>query len=282
VLNLELFYDHWRAQAYRRMCRQGWRVQYLIYDFMPWLHPELFPQGISRGCMEYLRALRDVPEVAFISQQTRAEYNERVMRGRGRPGPVLPLGADGLGLERQSWSISRHDIVMIGTIEKRKNVHTVMDAFRLLWARGIENRLVLAGRIDPALRSDLDVFATEARQRLALLDHPTDSELRDILRGARGVLSASSVEGFGLPPYEALYSGIPAIAAEALPSIQSLPLQGHIRVAHVTPEALADAVQSLIDDDTAARLWSEAAGLELPGWGDFIQALVRWTETKPG
>ena len=111
ILNLELFYDSWRADFYRRLCGEGWKVQWLIYDFMPWLHPELFPQGTSRACMHYLYALQHVPDVAFISQQTRTEYAKRVMRRKDCSGPVLPLGADGLGLEPQVWSASRRDIV---------------------------------------------------------------------------------------------------------------------------------------------------------------------------
>jgi glycosyltransferase involved in cell wall biosynthesis len=278
VLNLELFYETWRTEIYLRLCRAGWRVQWLIYDFMPWVHPDLFPQGSTKWCMQYLRALRHVPEVAFISQQTRAEYADRVMRGCGRPGPVLPLGADGIGLERQAWSPNRREIVVIGTIEARKNVYRIMDAFRLLWARGLDTCLVFAGRVEVPERPALQAFATEAGpDRLRVLDNRHDGDLRAALRRARAVLYASEIEGFGLPPYEAMHCGIPCIAAETLPSMQLLPPRGHIRLTRISSETLADAVQSVMDDKTAERLWADAAGIVLPTWRDFAHAVAEWS-----
>ena len=107
LLNVEPFYEESRADAYIRLAGAGWQTRFLVYDFFPWLHPEFYPNGMTtRYCMHYLRALRCV-DAAFISEQTRHEYAERIMRGSGRPGPVLPLGADALGLERQSWSPDR-------------------------------------------------------------------------------------------------------------------------------------------------------------------------------
>jgi glycosyltransferase involved in cell wall biosynthesis len=280
ILNLELFFEAWRADAYRRMCQEGWRVQWLIYDFMPWLHPELFRQGTSVRCMQYLRALRDVPEVAFISDQTRREYQARAMRGRGRSGPVLPLGADGLALERQHWSPSRRDIVMIGTIEARKNIGPVMAGFRLLWSQCLDAPLVLIGQVAPDDRAGFEAFAAYAGPRLTILDHASDDALRAALRKARVVLYASEIEGFGLPPYEALSAGIPAIAA-SIPSMESVPARGHIRLTHVTAEKLADSVRLVLDDATASRLWSEAADIPLPSWRDFGRAIADWaTGTK--
>ena len=277
LLNLELFFESWRADTYLGMCHKGRRVQWLVYDFMPWLHPELFPHGTARSCMHYLRALRQVPEVAFISRQTRYEYTQRIMRGRGDAGPVLPLGADGLRLEKQSWSPGRRDVVLVGTVEKRKNIHLVIEAFRRLWASSIDVRLVLAGRIEPPDRARIDSFAAEAGPgRLEVLEHATDAELRTVLRQARAVLYASAIEGFGLPPYEAIESGIPAIASATLPSVQLLPPRGHIRLTTVTSDTLAEAVRLLMDDEIAARLWREAAEIELPSWHDFGNAIWRW------
>jgi glycosyltransferase involved in cell wall biosynthesis len=281
ILNLELFHEQWRAQAYRRMCRTGWRVRWLVYDFIPWLRPDLFRQGTIRFCMDYLTALREVPQVAFLSEETRTDYRDRVMRSRGRgserPGPVLTPGADGLGLERQAWSPARRDIVLLGTLERRKNTHAALAAFRLLWARGPAPRLVLAGQVSMPLQQELAEFLAEAGpERAVLLEDRPDAEVREALRRARAVLFPSEAEGFGLPPMEAAQCGIPAIAATRLPSMRLLPRRGHIRLQEVSAEALADAVTALMDDATAARLWAEAAGATLPSWRGFARAVADW------
>jgi glycosyltransferase involved in cell wall biosynthesis len=280
ILNLELFYEPWRAQAYARMCKAGWRVQWLVYDFIPWLSPNLFAAGATQHCMHYLRALREVPEVAFISAQTRDEYHRRVMRQASMAGPVLPLGADGLGLERQAWSRGRRAIVVIGSVERRKNPHLVAEAFRRLWAQGIAAPLIFAGRINQEQESLVHDLVGEARDGLfRIVDHPTDDEMRDLLRGARAVLNASEVEGFGLAPYEALHCGIPVVTPGTLPSLSALPEAGQIRLRDVNAETLADAVRRVMDDDTAERLWRDAVGLELPTWRGFAHDVAAWTET---
>jgi glycosyltransferase involved in cell wall biosynthesis len=275
LLNLELFYEESRADAYIRLVDVGWQAHFLVYDFFPWLHPEFYSNGTTRHCMHYLRALRRV-DAAFISEQTRQEYTTRIMRGRRRPGPVLPLGADGLGLERQSWSPDRRMFVAIGTLEARKNPDRLMEAARLLWRRGLDVRLTIAGRIEDKYRPALADLAAMSSGRLTVLDQPSDELLRGALREARAVVYASEVEGFGLPPYESLFSGIPSIAAASLPSLQLLPSCGHIALPRIGAETLADAMAAMLDDAYAERLWQEAAGVDLPTWRDFGHAVAAW------
>ena len=280
MINLELFYEVHRADAYIRLCKAGCDVRWLVYDFLPMLSPELFPQGTTGRCMHYIRALAHVPRTAFISTQTRDEY-VRVVRGRIQPGPVLPLGADGLGLEFQSFTPSRLDFVLLGSIEPRKNPDRVMEAFRLLWAQGHPARLILAGRIDPSVRTMVERFMAEAGPRATLLDHPSDTALRAALRTARAVINGSEAEGFGLPPYEAVFSGIPCVAAASLPSVQLMPPFGHIALTEISPETIAAAVTTLLDDDQAARVWQATRTITLPTWKDFAVALAAWAAELP-
>jgi glycosyltransferase involved in cell wall biosynthesis len=275
VLNLELFYEESRADAYIALAGAGWQTRFMVYDFFPWLHPEFYPIGTTQHCMHYLRALRCV-EPAFISEQTQHEYAKRIMRGQGRPGPVLPLGADALGLEHQSWSRGRRSFVAIGTLEARKNPDRLMEATRLLWQRGLDTRLTIAGRIEDKYRPALANLNVMSRGRLTVLDQPSDEALRTALRDARAVVYASEIEGFGLPPYESLFVGIPSIAAAALPSMQLLPSRGHVALQRIDAETLADAMASMLDDSFAERLWQEAADIELPTWRDFTRAVAAW------
>ncbi len=161
--------------------------------------------------MRYLQTLRQVPEVAFISEQTKNEYDGRVMRGTGRGGPVLPLGADGFGLERQIWSATRTDVVMVGTIEMRKNIHIVMNAFRLLWSRGHKIRLVLAGRVAVPELPALNAFAAEAGpERFACSRQPTRHRTTSCTAGCPGgFFTRAMLKALVCRPYEAVYCGIP-------------------------------------------------------------------------
>lgn len=280
LLNLELFYGEARADAHLRIAGSGVHVLWFLYDFLPFLQPELFPSGTTRHCMHFLRALRGVGgRLAFLSRRTRDDYATRVARAPLRGGwPVLDPGADALGLEKQKFSSSRHDFVSIGTIEPRKNTGALLRAFDVLWQRGADARLVLAGRLSPEA-SEARAFLNRRAgdPRLVFLDQPADATLRRALRGARAMVMPSEAEGFGLPPYEALHAGIPSVASAHLPSAALMPA-GVLLMERMEAGAIAAAVESLLDDAVAARLWAAAAAVRLPSWADFGRALADWAQ----
>jgi len=276
LLCAELFTDPARAAAYCDL-GNGVRASWLVYDFLPWLYPDWFGPGGARSLMAYIRALRSVPRAAFISAQTRAEY-ARVMR-READGPVVPLGGDGFGLERQDFLPSRRGFVFIGTLEPRKNAAVVLRAFERLWEEDVDARLTVIGRPTPDGVAERDLLARLADEpRLRVMGRAPDSALRTALRGARALLFPSEGEGFGIPPMEALHAGIPAVIAASLPAAQGMPSLGQIRLDPVTDDTVLAAVRRLLDDDEAGRLWAEAAALRVPTWRDFAEAVADWAQ----
>ena len=281
LLNLELFFAAARAEAHLRIAATGVKVMWLLHDFLPFLRPELFTPGTTKYCMHFLRGLRSAGHLAFVSEQTRQDYAARVARtiSVGDAGPVISLGANGLKLERQSFSPDRRDFVSIGTVEPRKNTTAMLNAFASLWQQGRNVRLVVAG--------GLSVDATEARAffgryqgdpRLVVLEQPPDEAVRRVLRCARALVMPSEAEGFGLPPYEALCAGIPVVASKRLPSVGLMPA-GAMALDRMDPGSIAAAVESLLDDAVAARLWDAAAQVRLPTWADFGRNLADWART---
>ena len=199
----EVFFDPARAGFHReRLRRNSSAVALLSYDFIPWLQPDRFPLPSVTSLMPYLRLVRDAQHVAFISEQTRREYVTRILRRPGhKGGPVLPLGADGLGMEHQSWSPGRHEFVALGSIDGRKNQHLILEAFELLWRNGSEARLTLLGRVFAgADRAWIERAMHDHRFRW--IDHPSQEIVAATLREARATIYVSAVEGFGLPPVE--------------------------------------------------------------------------------
>lgn len=281
LLNLELFYDPIRAEAHLRMAAAGVRVMWYLYDFLPFLRPELFLSGPARVRMPFLWGLRAAGDrLAFLSARTRDEYATRIGQRPPPPGgwPVLAPGADGLGLETQAFRAERSDFVSIGTVEPRKNSEALLCAFEMLWQRGVNARLVLAGHVSSDAKGALAFLERHANDlRFAFMDRPSDAALRNVLRRARAVVMPSENEGFGLPPYEALQAGIPAIASAALPSAAFMP-RGALLLPSMHAGAIAAAVESLLNDAAAARLWSDAAKVELPRWADFGRRLAAWAE----
>lgn len=271
----ELFDDPARA-AYH--AHEAGSAAWLVYDFLPWLRPEWFPAGPANRLMPYLHAMRAVGRRAFISAATRREC--AAVFQRAEDGPVLTLGADGLGLERQQFDRARRDVVMLGTVEARKNAGAALGAAEILWREGVEFRLVLIGAVEPdALVEQAILRRLAGETRLVQLGAAPDAVVRDSLRGARALLFPSVGEGFGLPPVEALYCGVPVIVSTGLPALEEVPGLGQIRLAPADVEGVVAALRTVLDDDAAEGLWADAALLRLKTWQTFAADVAGWLTT---
>ena len=117
----EVFFEGRRCAYYQaRLEADRNAVGFVVYDFIPWLYPDSIGVAQSAPFMPYLRLLRSTQRLAFISNATRRDYAQRVMRGRGADGPVLALGCDELGLARQRFTSDRRGFLCIGSIDGRR------------------------------------------------------------------------------------------------------------------------------------------------------------------
>lgn len=147
-------------------------------------------------------------------------------------------------------------ILFIGTLEKRKNIGTLLDAYcRLLERSRQVPPLVLAGRASG------DANAWLERLRLPPLaghvnhaGYVTNKE--DVFRGARLLVIPSLDEGFGLPALEAMAAGVPVVAADrgALPEVLG---DAGVLVDPTDAEGLASAIERVISDECLARRLAE-------------------------
>ena len=153
-------------------------------------------------------------------------------------------------------------ILFIGTLEPRKNVGALLDAYELLLQRRpAVPTLVLAGR---ATDEAADWLARIARPpltgRVRHLGYVPHQERERVFAGARVVVMPSLDEGFGLPALEAMSAGIPVVAANrgSLPEVVAT---GGLLFDPGEPAALACALEPVLDDDGVATSWGQA-GLE--------------------
>lgn len=280
LFNPEVFFDSGRAMAYRALCRApDARVSWLLFDFLPFLRPQDYPAGTARHCMHYIRALRDVPRVSAISELTQIEYTTRIMRDHNRTGPHFPLGGDGLQIEKQHFASDKMSFAFIGTIEPRKNVVVILEAFERLWAEGVDAEIVIVGRLDSRSTREPPILERlRNEERFRYLGHADDTIVRSVMQQVRATLFVSAAEGFGIPPYESLCAGVPVIVSAGLPSTNLLPPGGRITLTEITPQAVAAAVKELLNDRRAAQLWQEAAGLQIPTWRGFVSNVAGWVQ----
>jgi len=158
--------------------------------------------------------------------------------------------------------------LVVGTLEPRKNLGTVLEA----WA-GLRPRipLVVVGADGWA-----SVALTEQTERLGIGDlvrrtgRVSDELLADLYAGARVVVSMSWDEGFGLPVLEAMACGTPVVASDrgSLPEVTG---GAALLVAPADVRALTEAVTAVVGDATL--------GARLGDAGRRQAATFSWEET---
>jgi glycosyltransferase involved in cell wall biosynthesis len=99
--------------------------------------------------------------------------------------------------------------LFVGTIEPRKNLEVLIEAWRKVRA-GRRVRLLIAGR----RRADAPELPCEPG--IELLGEVEDARLAGLYSGAVAVVYPSLYEGFGLPVLEAMQSGACVIASKAV------------------------------------------------------------------
>lgn len=105
----------------------------------------------------------------------------------------------------------------VGNAYPHKNLEMLVHAFSLFCKREPYVQLVIAGRRDTFSK----MLEKEAREihipndRLRFIDLPSDEEIAALYKRAHLFIFPSRLEGFGIPPLEALAHGVPVAAASS-------------------------------------------------------------------
>jgi glycosyltransferase involved in cell wall biosynthesis len=154
-------------------------------------------------------------------------------------------------------------ILCLGTDYAHKNRDLALAVLVQLRQRGHAHALVLAGPTVPYGSSRLSEANLMLHNRetlesdvFVLPDLPS-SERNWLMRHADLVLYPSSAEGFGLVPYEAARFGTPTLFTRFGP-LQELAPDIPVAADDWSPDALADAADSLLSDAAQARVQVES------------------------
>jgi len=110
-------------------------------------------------------------------------------------------------------NISPPYILFLGTIEPRKDLETLINAFlELKNSNFIHHQLVLAGGIGWKNKELLKKIANH-HKNIILTDYVSEDEKASLYKHADIFVYPSLYEGFGLPPLEAMSYGIPVICS---------------------------------------------------------------------
>ena len=174
---------------------------------------------------------------------------------------VVPFGADH-GPEPAAPPLRGEPyVLMLGTIEPRKNHLNALAAWRALGAS--RPRLVVVGR--PGWNCADAVAALRdaaARERVSWLPIVDEAQRASLVAHARCLLYPSRLEGFGFPVLEALRRGVPVVCGDT-PALREVAAQTAVYCDPLDVASIAAAVVAALGDGdagAAARRRARAAG----------------------
>lgn len=281
LLNPEVFVWAPRIQFYENMLERGMtNFFFVLYDMLPATHPQLFSKSFLIGFFPYIRLIRHVTNLCFISEATRKCAVERIFRGRRSVGPALLLGADGVGINKSQFSPNKNNFVVVGTVEPRKNHLKILEGFQRLWSRGYDVGLTFLGRRGWLTETEFEKIklVQKLEPRFKWIADLPDAQIAKEIVDSRCTIYVSELEGYGLPPIESLALGVPVIASEEIPSLRMIPPFGQLRLRHVSAPVIEEAVLKMLDNDFTLRKYDEIKNLSLPTWSDMCKNLTTWID----
>ncbi len=256
-----------------------------VHD-LAFLHfPELFTSQGRRFFNRALTLTRD--EAAQVQVPSQATLEDCVAAGIERARlRLVPWGCtvgdpsdDEVDQVRARFGLPERYVVCVGTLEPRKNLAGLVEAWRRLGRDDVG--LVLVGpdgwgdALGPSTSADQSTFSPNVSMTGFVDDRTRDA----LYRGAVASCYPSLFEGFGLPVLESMALGCPVVTSSGTSTAELVADGAGLAVDPRDPDAIGAAIASILDDaDVRERLveagrrrargytWMRAADLAVDGY----------------
>jgi glycosyltransferase involved in cell wall biosynthesis len=269
-------------------CREyGVRTAAVFYDLIPVSnahYQEYRPPHLEYSA-ELIRADLILPISSYCGEVLKAHYAEAL--GGGDPFealdrkivavPLPEVNSETPAHAPAQGDADRNVLLMVGTVEPRKQQVQVLEAFNHLCQR---NAAVAAmqvhvyGSLHGHVADAFNRLVSE-NPRIKYFDYASTAMIEESYRRALFTVFASNDEGFGLPIVESLARGVPVLTASFGSMAEAAEGGGCFRVDVNSPAALSHGIARMAGDaKLRARLRAELAQRSLRRWSDYADDTV--------
>lgn len=247
-----------------------------VYDLIPLVRPEFFPDKTRRWLRATLNSLSPDDWVLCISEWTRRDLLELCPACDPARVLVTPLAAEPffrpendpgkIDAVRRRYGIPPDTpyFLSVSTLEPRKNFESLIRAYAAFVRDDAArpSRLVLVGgRVRTDTHPIFEALASEdeaIRQRIIFTGYVADPDLAALYSGALAFVYLSFYEGFGLPPLEAMQCGVPVIVSNAS-SLPEVVGDAGVLLAPADVDGVAAEMRALYLDPARRQILAERA-----------------------
>jgi glycosyltransferase involved in cell wall biosynthesis len=214
-----------------------------VHDLVPLRYRELVhPRTYRMHKAKLQNAIRTCDLIFANSNFTANDLSDLLGFPRDRVHVAYPGISFGFKPDGPRAELGSPYVLTVATLEPRKNLGRLLEAFRVLRLKHPDLLLAVAGAVPPRGTPE---SASLVGEGVRLLGFVPDDQLAALYRGANAFAYPSIFEGFGMPIVEALASGVPVIASDH-PSLDEASGDVAARADPEKPEAFAQAIASAI------------------------------------
>ena len=227
-----------------------------VHDAIALTHPELCRSLNAWHFRSRLpRTVREASRIIVHSRDTADQLMARLGVDSGkievlRPGIADMFFENVSEAQRKSvavrYRLPERYVLYAGNLEPKKDLGTLLDAFRRLKETEYPGKLVLTGPQSWKHRTIADRMSG-LDERVHVTGYVQATDMPAMYAGADAGVLVSLVEGFGLPVVEAMAAGTPVIASD-IPGLAEATGDAACKVKPKDPVALAETLRRVLTD----------------------------------
>ncbi len=279
----EIFHATNHLLAHFKQARTVYTLHDLIFLQYPAYHKAYNRWYLTLTMPLYLKTADVIVTPSQHSKQDAIKFynlpEEKIKVIYEAPAPIFqPLtNTAELARARQTYNLPERYILHVGTIEPRKNLIRLLEAYQPLLADWPDLKLVLVGKKGWLYESFFErLAALGLQERVIFPGYVEEADLPAIYQLAEIFAFPSLYEGFGLGPIEAMACGTPVVSSNCA-SLPEVVGDAGILVDPTDTAALHRSLRRVLEDrDLQAHLTEQGLiQVQRFSWQKAVEALVK-------
>lgn len=266
---------------------RGAKIVQVIHDLGPILTPQ-FSSHSTDSLLEYCREVVPICDLVLVVSQSARKEITTWLQQNALPVPKVEVFRNGDDFTvakavppkdpqfKEAGLEGRDYIMMVGTVELRKNHLLFYYVYKLAKERGIKlPKLIIVGRLGwkSDFVYDLATQDPDTRNDILFFTNTSDEEMSWLYDHCLFTVHAAFYEGWGIPVAESIARGVPCLCtnADSVLEIAGDDILNHYSAA--SPDECLAGIQRLSDPKTLAKARERTKKYKQTTWDDSFKQI---------